>query len=424
MASSIAAFMERFRIIHQQVISEGPASSGFGAVDKLAREAVTVLEDEVHLLLHATARVSQLAYSALAIAIENARAFSEVGPNGAPAPGSGRLMLLTVLHRVPPKSTQGRRLGLDWMPPLPDGRPIPYAVDFLLTYEEAYGPLSKLRRLHQAFLHAHEEHGPTGINEVLTGMFGDCPRRSAFDITDGDDEKLSCLRFLPAYAASSDPEWFTDDQEMRRWQRQARRPFQDASSDSSWFHALAPAPYRSALLAGTDMVLRNRLIQWLQVGPLSLDTLKADLPGPTVYLEPFGDQKGVATWMRLTAQRSLDSYDQTIWPIANDQDRSFWRESFQRFETILSSLRCSAKVAPLVQDQEHLFLKKGSRRLHVVLGRNMAFENAPDGLPWDFQTRPELEKWMDLEKKIAENAGGLINSTFATLLQVPVESVT
>jgi hypothetical protein len=416
----VDGYFDRFKTLTLALADGSEADRG--KCDQLAREAVTALGDEVHVLANHVARSSGTAYFSLAIAMDNARAFSAIGPDGAPAPTSGLLKFCAVAVEVPQGGSVPRRLGLGaWMPPLPDGRPVPAAADFLLTFEEAYSTLSGVRRLHDVF-GGHTAHAPGSVEDVLAGVFGGEPKRSAFDRFARSGEREASLRFLPAYAKSASEAWFQEDEQMREWQRAARKNLADVVGTGPWPYPMAPASYLPALEAGFDMWLRSRLKEWLDSAP-QLDGPDGGEQGSRrVQLEVFGSKTGTANSVRLTLLDAdlVPSSHTFVWFVPFDNQKAEWQKTAKRVADLLKSA-FDAEVLylpPVVQDQEFLFSEEGSRRLHVILGRPMAFSGAPDGLPWDFPSDPAMKPWVEHERRHANLDGEGIKHLLEAVLEL------
>ena len=401
MTGLFEGYVERFKSL-VLALADG-SETEWGKCDELAREAVATLGDDAHKLLQLAARSSGAAYFSMAMAMDNARAFSEIGPEGAPGPSSGSLKFCPVTVEMPVGERVPRRLSLgSWMPPLPDGRPVPAAADFLLTFEEAYSTLSKVRLLHEV-LGGQGELQNGGMEATLTEAFGESPASSAFDKFEISGSREASLRFMPAYARSAEESWFRSDAQMREWQRAARENLANVVGSGPWPYPMAPASYLPALQGGFLVWLKSRLHTWYQEAPTSDAPEGMDRNPSKVQLEVFGSLGCIANSVRL----SLLGPDLTpcphslVWFLPFESQKADWQKSARWMAELLRRDFRSEVVAlpPVVQDQEFLFSDLGARRLHVVLGRSMVFQGSPDGLPWDFPSDPAMKSWAEMERK-------------------------
>ncbi len=394
----------------------------------LAWEAVAKLQDDANALMTGLMRHDRWVFGALATAIEKTHAGSGRDAGAKVEPAHAPLFLVPVVFIHKPGATVPRRLGLD-LPPLPDGRPVPGLVDFLLTWEELTQRFSATQSLRETLAKVREGMAAQDAQAALEKVFGAAAPRSAMDEYDSEPGRSYSMRFLPAYCLPADAPWFATFAERAEWQERAFKAIQLASLTDMFPYPQAPAPYAIALAVAESFVVDAAIRMVVAEAPIAAGAAGATGQLPMALLfEPFGSpETSVASHFRISAippasvARPYASVSIRL-PIAREW--AFWEDAAAKAaNTARERFGIESTVAGFVQELDLLFPELGEARLHVTLGPSLASTPAaPDGLPFEFPRAPgEHRQWSDFERGQAPaNLAGFSEALAAKLqLEAP-----
>jgi hypothetical protein len=403
MLEAINRFAERFgALMTDQSIDDSTRTSR--GVD-LAWEAVARLQDDANALMTGLVRHDRWVFGALATAIEKTHAGSGRDADAREEPAHAPLFLVPVVFIHKPGATVPRRLGLD-LPPLPDGRPVPGLVDFLLSWEELTQRFSATLSLRDTLAKVCEGMSAQDAQAALEKVFGAAASRSAMDEYDSEQGRSYSLRFLPAYCLPDDAPWFATFAERTEWQERAHKAIQLASLTDMFPYPQAPAPYAIALAIAESFVIDSAIRLVVEDA-----TRAAGAAGATgkiamaLLFEPFGaPETSVASHFRISAippGKVAQPYASVSIRLPMARQWAFWEDAAAKAaNTARERFGIESTVAGFVQELDLLFPELGETRLHVTLGPPLgSTPPTPDGLPFEFPRNPgELRQLSDFER--------------------------
>lgn len=356
----------------------------------LAWEAVATLQDDVGLLLNHLTRIDLLAYGAVATAVERTHAGSGRSAGEAQESAHAPLFLVPVLLAHAKGAAIPRQLGVP-LPPLPDGRPIPALVDFLLAWEEVTEQFAQSASLRETLAQVREGLDAEAARARLADVFGSKPRVSGMDGFDSEQGRHFSLRFLPAYSLPADKPWYADFAERSAWQETAFKAVEGSSPTGIHFYPQTACPYATALAVAESFIVEGALRLLSREAVRVRTSAGHPQPAGDVFLfEPFGvPETGVAGHFRVSATprgRYAEPCAQVIVRLAIAREWAFCGEAASKYAQIVrEKLGRDSLVVGQIQDAELLFPDKGLHRVHALLGPSMTF-SAPGGgaLPLDF----------------------------------------
>ena len=403
MLEAINKYAERFgALMTDQSIDDTTRTNR--AVD-LVWEAVARLQDDANALMVGLVRQDRWVFGALATAIEKTHAGSGRDAGARTEPAHAPLFLLPVVFIHTPGAAIPRRLGIP-LPPLPDGRPVPGLVDFLLTWEELTQRFSATRSLRDTLAKVRDGLAVRDAQAMLEKVFGTKASRSAMDEYDAEQGRSHSLRFLPAYCLPADAPWFATFAERTEWQERAHQAIQLASLKDMFPYPQAPAPYAIALAIAESFVIDSAIR--LVVEDATRAAAAAGATGKVamaLLFEPFGaPETSVASHFRISATPPGDvahPYAGVSIRLPIEREWAFWEDAAAKAaNTARERFGIDTTIAGFVQELDILFPDLGETRLHVTLGPALGFTPpAPDGLPFDFPRAPDsLRQWSDYER--------------------------
>jgi hypothetical protein len=306
-----------------------------------------------------------------------------------------------------------RRLRLA-LPALPDGRPVPGLVDFLLTWEELTQRFAATRALRDTLAKARAGLPADEAIAALETTFGPQAAKSAMDEFDTEEGRVFGLRFFAAWHVPGDAPWFATPGERLDWQRRALQAIEAAPAPALSPYPQAPSPYPVALEAAGAILFESA------IRLLAAETEKVRSASPelsripvSLLIEPFGSpQSGVAGTLRVSSIPGRD----VARPMAGIAFRipvlrewAHWEDAAAKYAQIAREhFATDSVVAPLVQEEELLFREQGARRLHITLGPPAsATAPAPDGLAFDFARAGDEEAHRFADRELAQVTMGL-----------------
>lgn len=427
MSEAINRYARRFgALMNDQSITDALRTSR--GVD-LVWEAVANLQDEAGDLMNGLARQDRWVFGALATAIEKTHAGSGRDAGATVEATHAPLFLVPVVFIHTPGAPIPRQLGLP-LPPLPDGRPVPGLVDFLLTWEELTQRFSATQALRNTLAKVRDGLAVADAQANFGTAFGAAPARSAMDEYDSGEGRSYSLRFLPAYCLPGDAPWFATFAERTEWQERAFKAIQLASLTDMFPYPQAPAPYAVALGIAETFVIDSaiRLVVEDAARARAASGSAGEEAAMALLLEPFGaPETSVASHFRISVIPPGDvahPYASVSIRIALSREWAAWEDAAAKAaRTAKERFGIESSVAGLVQNLDLLFPELGEMRLHVTLGPPVALTPpAPDGLPFDFPgSGDEYRKWSDYERgQAVSNLEGFSGALAAKLqLEAP-----
>lgn len=423
MIEAINQYAQRFGALMTDQSIDDTTRTGRG-VD-LAWEAVAKLQDEVQALMTGLMRHDRWVFGALATAIEKTHAGSGREAGSKVEPTHAPLFLVPVVFIHKPGATVPRQLNVA-LPPLPDGRPVPGLVDFLLSWEELTQRFSATQSLRETLAKVRSGLAARDAQAVLGKVFGPAAPRSAMDEYDTEPGRSYSLRFLPAYCLPTDAPWFATFAERTEWQERAHQEIQLASLTDMFPYPQAPAPYTVALAIAESFVVDAAIRMVVEEAPRAAGAAGATGQlAMALLFEPFGSpETSVASHFRISVIPPGDvarpyASVSILLPIAREW--AFWEDAATKAaNTAKERFGIESTVAGFVQELDILFPELGETRLHVTLGPALGFTPpAPDGLPFDFPRAPDsLRQWSDYERGQAANYLAGFSTALAAKLQL------
>jgi hypothetical protein len=416
MKMSIEKYARNFLAIATDASIDGTTRVGRGL--DLVWDAVATLQDDVGLLLGGLVRQDRWVFGALATAAERTHAGSGRGAWG-DDPANAPLYLVPVVLVHERGTPLPRSLGLA-LPPLPDGRPVPGLVDFLLTWEELTQRFAATKALRETLAKVRADMAAADAIARLEKTFGPVAAKSAMDEFDSEEGRAFGLRFLPAWHLPGDAPWFATSDQRIAWQQAAAKAVDEASHAKVLPHPQAPSPFPIALETAEAIIFESALRM------LAAESEKVRQGSPelartpmALLFEPFGcPETGVAGTFRVSVIPAGD----VSRPIAGIAFRvpvlrewAFWQDVAAKYAQIARDhFGTDSTVAPLVQEEDLLFRDQGARRLHITLGPPVSSGTpAPDGLAFDFPRSGDeaAHRWADRE--LSQVTNGLEDLTQA-----------
>ncbi len=410
MKKSIEDYAQNFLAIATDATLDGTARVGRGL--DLAWNAVASLQDDVGRLLGRIMRQDRWVFGALAIAAERTHAGSGRDPAG-DDPSNAPLHLVPVVLVHDRGAALPRSLGLT-LPPLPDGRPVPGLVDFLLTWEELTQRFAATQALRDTL--ASHRQGTSGADAAaqLEKIFGAAAAKSSMDEFDSEGGRAFGLRFLPAWRNPGEAPWFSTSEQRIEWQKRAVESIANAPAGQIQPYPQAPGAYPIALEMAEAIIFESAL----RMLAAETETLRQSSPElartPLALLfEPFGSpETAVAGAMRVSVVPAGDvtrPLAAIAFRIAVLREWAAWQEAAAKYAQIARDhFGTEATIAPLVQEMDLLFRDQGERRLHITLGPPVAPGSpAPDGLPFDFPQAGNEAAHQWANRELAQVSSGL-----------------